>query len=111
MKHYLDENGHIWGFEEDGSQDHLITEAMRALDDAELAALRAPSPAVVKALRIEQIDAELRQIDLDGARPSRDIALAMIAGDTPPSVAVNKLDTLEARAVTLREERATLSAS
>jgi len=74
-----------------------------------LVAAPAPAPEVVAANRVRAIDEELRQIDLDGARPSRDIALAIVAGDPPPSFSVNKLDELEARAVTLREERATLS--
>jgi hypothetical protein len=38
-------DGSLWGFEEDGSQDHLITEDMVLLTDAQVDAIRNPPPA------------------------------------------------------------------
>jgi hypothetical protein len=43
MKHYL-MDGVVFAFEQDGSQDHLITEDMVQLSAEQLAALRAPAP-------------------------------------------------------------------
>ncbi|MFJ2981181.1 MULTISPECIES: tail fiber assembly protein [unclassified Pseudomonas] len=42
MKYYVDEDGMTYGFEDDGSQDFLITESMRPLTDQELDALLNP---------------------------------------------------------------------
>ena len=36
MKHFIDENGQIFGFEEDGSQDHLIKSGMKQLTQQEV---------------------------------------------------------------------------
>jgi len=41
MKHYIDANNQLWAFELDGSQDHLITESMQPLTDAQANAHRA----------------------------------------------------------------------
>lgn len=42
MKYYVDQDGMTYGFEDDGSQDFLITEDMRPLTDEELEALLRP---------------------------------------------------------------------
>ena len=39
MKHYIDKNKEIFGFELDGSQDHLITEDMKPISLEEIQAL------------------------------------------------------------------------
>ena len=72
--------------------------------------LRAPTPEQIKAERIAAIDLELSEIDAKGARPSRDIALAMANGGTLPVAAVQKLAVLESQAASLRAERKTLTA-
>lgn len=61
------------------------------------------------AMRIPQIKAALLQIDSEGARPAREIALALAAGGPAPVAAVNKVQALETQAQTLRAELATLS--
>lgn len=40
MKHYLNDDGSVWAFESDGSQDALIQPTMRQLSDAELGVIR-----------------------------------------------------------------------
>lgn len=42
MKHFIDNNGNLFGFEKDGSQDFLIKEDMRELTDEEFKELTAP---------------------------------------------------------------------
>lgn len=59
--------------------------------------------------RIAEIDSLLAEIDIKGARPSREIAAALAAGSPAPTVSVQKLTALEAQASTLRAERRTLS--
>ena len=41
MKHYIDTNNELYAFESDGSQDHLITESMQPVTDAQADAHRA----------------------------------------------------------------------
>lgn len=109
MKHYLAQDGQIWAFEADGSQDDLIQEGLRLLSDSELAALRAPSAQQLATLRLEQIDTELDIIDKRRARALSDVTLALAAGLATPQVAIDKLASLEAQAVPLRAERKTLT--
>lgn len=59
--------------------------------------------------RTAEIKAELAQIDADGARPAREIAIALAAGSAPAAAAVTKVTTLEAAAQVLRAELATLA--
>lgn len=59
--------------------------------------------------RISEIDSLLADIDLKGARPSREIAAALAAGSPAPTGSVQKLAELEAQAETLRAERRTLT--
>lgn len=42
MKHFIDNNGNLFGFEKDGSQDYLITEDMKELSDEEFKELTKP---------------------------------------------------------------------
>lgn len=42
MKYYLNSKGALFAFEDDGSQDHLITEDMRPATDVEVAAIQNP---------------------------------------------------------------------
>jgi hypothetical protein len=59
--------------------------------------------------RTAEIKTELAQIDADGARPAREIAIALASGSTPPAAAVTKVTTLETAAQALRSELATLA--
>ncbi|MFN3886881.1 MAG: hypothetical protein ACK4MG_07975 [Aquabacterium sp.] len=59
--------------------------------------------------RKQELQAALAEIDAAGARPAREIALAVAAGDPAPQVAVQRLKALEADAAKLRAELASLS--
>lgn len=67
-----------------------------------------PTPKQLAERRMAEIKAELAQIDADGARPAREIAIALAGGSTPPTAALTKVTTLEAAAQVLRAELATL---
>ena len=56
MKHYINKNKEIFGFELDGSQDHLITEDMVEISLEEIAELNKPTEAQLQ----EQLNAEAR---------------------------------------------------
>jgi hypothetical protein len=56
------------------------------------------------------IQATLDKIDSEKIRPSSDIVAALAAGQKAQSYSVNKLQTLEAQAVTLRAQLAALTA-
>lgn len=86
----------------DGKAWHTIEAAPDTEQDQE------PDAAALAQARIVEIDAELAAIDSAGARPSREIALAMLAGTDAPEEAKAKLIALEASAAALRAERTTL---
>jgi hypothetical protein len=69
-----------------------------------------PDAKALAQARIAEIDTELAVIDAAGARPSREIALAMLSGTAVPDEAKAKLIALEASATALRAERAALQA-
>jgi hypothetical protein len=56
MKHYINKNKEIFGFELDGSQDYLITEDMKEISLEEIAELNKPTEAQLQ----EQVNAEAR---------------------------------------------------
>ena len=56
MKHYINKNKEIFGFELDGSQDHLITSDMVEISLEEIAELNKPTEAHLQ----EQLNAEAR---------------------------------------------------
>lgn len=60
--------------------------------------------------RVFEIKQLLQQIDSDGARPAREIALALAAGGSASEAAISKVQSLEAQAQVLRTELATLNA-
>lgn len=68
-----------------------------------------PTPKQLADRRTAEIKLELAQIDSDGARPAREIAIALASGSTPPPAAVSKVTGLEAAAQLLRAELATLA--
>lgn len=92
----------------DGAE-HKISEIGVGLPAGALLQKPAPTQAQLAAKRVLEIKAELQQIDSDGARPAREIALALVAGGTAPAAAVDKVQALESQAQTLRAELATLS--
>lgn len=69
-----------------------------------------PTQAQLNATRLVEIDSLLADIDVKGARPSREIASALAAGQPAPPLSVQKLASLEAQASALRTERRTLTA-
>jgi len=106
MKHYKKPDGSVWGFEDDGSQDKLITKDMAPLtqtEETQLFSNTEPS-------RRDAIPSELAAIDLAAIRPARAIALAVAQGKNVASGSedLTKLTELEARAVALRAELAGL---
>lgn len=69
-----------------------------------------PTPKQLAERRMSEIKAELAQIDADGARPAREIAIALAGNSTPPAAAVTKVTMLETSAQALRLELFNLSA-
>ncbi len=68
-----------------------------------------PTPEQKLLARKRELLGQLAGIDAYGARPAREVALAMAAGKQPPAAAVSRLTELEAQAATLRAELATLT--
>ena len=59
MKYFTDAAGAIYGYEDDGTQDHLIDAAMTPLSAEDLATRLAPSPDVIQAQLTAAIQAHL----------------------------------------------------
>ena len=57
MKYYINKNKEIFGFELDGSQDHLITSDMAEISLEEIAELNKPTAAQLQ----EQLNAEAKE--------------------------------------------------
>jgi hypothetical protein len=60
--------------------------------------------------RESEIRRRLLAVDSEGARPAREVALALLSGNDPPLAAVTKLNELENEAQALRDELAALAA-
>lgn len=77
MKHYINKNKEIFGFELDGSQDHLITKDMVEISLEEIAELNKPTEAQLQ----EQANAEARA-KLNGLdwKVIRELERLMLAG-------------------------------
>lgn len=60
MKHYKDNNGEVYAFEQDGSQDHLITQDMAELTQLEIDTLHGRTPEQLAQKAIEEANAEAR---------------------------------------------------
>jgi hypothetical protein len=106
MKHFLKPDQSIWAFEADGSQDHLITEDMTPIGDAELEALRAPKPPTP----LEQL-AELDAANTLTQRNLRDFILLTVEAlklgkpvDLSPVLGISKVIAIEAEAKALRSQ-------
>lgn len=70
----------------------------------------APEPQTAAAIRIAEIEAELTAIDAASARPLRAILTVTTNGGTADPADAARLAELEAKAVALRSELATLDA-
>lgn len=90
-------------------QRHDITEVGVEPPEGHSSTKPPPTPKQLAERRMAEIKFELAQIDADGARPAREIAIALASGLTPPAAAVNKVTTLETAAQALRTELATLA--
>ena len=77
MKHYINKNKEIFGFELDGSQDHLIAKDMVEISLEEIAELNKPTEAQLQ----EQANAEARA-KLNGLdwKVIRELERLMLAG-------------------------------
>lgn len=77
MKYYINTNKEIFGFELDGSQDHLITKDMKEISLEEIAELNKPTEEQLQ----EQLNAEARA-KLDGLdwKVIRELERLMLAG-------------------------------
>lgn len=97
MKTYKKPDGSLWAFEEDGSQDHLITDDMTLLSADELAELMAPQ-APTKEERIEalQVTYENDRAKLNQAWLSAMIADGIDEG-TRKSLIVDQMTALDAQ--------------
>ena len=74
MKHYL-KNNEIFAFEDDGTQDHLITEDMVALSDEELTELRKPTEAKILENKIIEAKAYLLATDYVTAKYNDEVTV------------------------------------
>ena len=100
MKLFKDQNGAIYAYEEDGSQDAFILPELIPISEQEAEELRRPTAAQVKSDRIAAIDAELAFIDAKRARALSD---AVLTGDK------TRAQALEDQAAPLRAERLDLT--
>lgn len=69
-----------------------------------------PTLLMLKANRVSQVDGDLLKLEAQQGRPIREINVALAAGEPVPTVAQDRLDAIEAKAVELRGVRATLLA-
>lgn len=63
MKTFKKQDGSLWAFEKDGSQDHLITIDMVQVSDAEADSIRnpMPDPEALLAAKLQSMDEAIRQ--------------------------------------------------
>ena len=75
MKHYIDANNNIFGFDSDGSQDAYISAELTPITDEQLAVLRSPTQAQMKAQALARINAGYQAVisALTADYPDREI--------------------------------------
>ena len=105
MIYFKDENSGVHALESADFANLLPTGCVEITED-EAAVLQQPSSTVV---RVAEIDARLAEIDQLSARPAREIALALLAGESVDSYTSEKLKALEIEAAALRAERKSLA--
>ena len=100
MKHFIDEaTSEVYAYAADGSQDAYIKPGLVPISDAELAVLRAPTPAEILAAANAAILAQIAQIEAAQVRPTRELLL-----DSANAFAKNKLAALDSQIATLRAQ-------
>lgn len=77
MKHYINTNKEIFGFELDGSQDHLITPDMVKISLEEIAELNKPTEAQLQEQANAEARAKLNSLDW---KVIRELERLMLAG-------------------------------
>ena len=77
MKHYINKNKEIFGFELDGSQDNLITEDMVEISLEEIAELNKPTEAQLQEKANAEARAKLGSLDW---KVIRELERLMLAG-------------------------------
>jgi len=100
VKHFIDEaTSEVYAYAADGSQDAYIKPGLVPISDAELAVLRAPTPAEILAAANAAILAQIAQIEAAQVRPTRELLL-----DSANAFAKNKLAALDSQIATLRAQ-------
>lgn len=64
MKYYIEKDGDVWAFEEDGSQDFRITSTMRAMTEAEVYLHLNPPPTPEELAYLENQWREQRMLEV-----------------------------------------------
>lgn len=111
MKHYLKHGDNsLWAFEDDGSQDHLITEDMDQLSADQLAALRAPPPPTPEEVQAQFVTIIQSRLDAFAQTRAYDgiLSACTYATDPDPAFAAEGQRCVELRGQTWRAAYALL---
>lgn len=96
MKHYKNKNEEIFGFELDGSQDHLITEDMVKITIQEIEAInKAKEDEYKNSIEFKMLEASRYLKDTDWVNSYKirhDLGLEIIPEDSSKWVVINKRD-------------------
>lgn len=96
MKYYINKNKEIFGFELDGSQDHLITEDMVKITIQEIEAInKAKEDEFKNSIEFKLLEASqyLKDTDwVDSYKIRHDLGLEIIPEDSSKWVVINKRD-------------------
>lgn len=96
MKHYINNNKEIFGFELDGSQDDLITEDMKLISIEEIEAInKAKEDEYKNSIEFKVTEAEQYLKDTDWVNSYKirhDLSLDLIPEDSSKWVVINKRD-------------------
>lgn len=94
MKHYINKNKEIFGFELDGSQDHLITEDMTPIELEEIQAINQAKEDEVKQsleYRINEASQYLKDTDwVNDYKTRHDLGLEIIPEDSSKWLVIAK---------------------
>ena len=94
MKHYINKNKEIFGFELDGSQDHLITEDMTPIELEEIQAINQTKEDELKQTleyRINEASQYLKDTDwVNDYKTRHDLGLEIIPEDSSKWEVINK---------------------
>ena len=94
MKHYINKNKEIFGFELDGSQDHLITEDMKPISLEEIEAINKAKEDEYKnsnEYRIQEANQYLKDTDwVSSYKIRHDLGLELIPEDSSKWEVLNK---------------------